>query len=393
MAKSVAEVKAETKTESEVEMESSEIKKSEDVILKTGNHKEMYKSFVIHIKKFKGNQKGSEDDVKLFEANFTDRDPLSKGQQYSKVFTNKDLATIKKEIQFHGIENEKLKQIILYSLSEQNTKYGLQFDVISNNTEKYIKISIEYDTEFFSINFSVNIPAKLSDFDAMKQELKRTTTKLTQTSTLITSFKNEIRLLKQKSQTLELKNKEQLQEFSDFKEGYINQIRNELDTAMKKLKGGTVLPPILFRELYKETIKRSFGWNTILFNSFNKDDDIKYNNENGEIILKQGKYIIGACTYLDGGYNAQIQFLSKDDDNKKLCGTMSYGDYKIEWNNYSSSSSMILNQLLQVTDENEIFYCRVYNSNDAAGFCYFDDNCKDINGYCYSTALSIQKIL
>ena len=353
---------------------------------------ELHRNFAVDMSKFevKADEK-NEETTKLFQLNFIDQRIESKGQIYSKIFTNKDINEIKKAIKFDGIQNTKLQQIILYSLSKKNKKYVVNYSITKTDKENFIEFTINYDTEFFAIKIDLIIPAKLTDFDALKKELKRVTTKLNDAVTLVTTSGNEIRVLKQKIQNLQVISKKQTKEINDFKNEFTNIIRDEINDAFQKI-GNKVSysTPIVFTEGYKETFQRQEGWNIIAMNYADRIDDDIYLNDNGDIILNEGKYIVEGFSFIDGSHNTTMQFVSKDGE-LNIPGFVCYSHYNIPWHNVSSTTIYLPKQTIDIEQTTE-FETKIYNENGAHGYVYFDDLLKDKMGYCYSTSITIQKI-
>ena len=184
----------------------------------------MYNEFTINIIKFESKNDDS-NDTNLFHLSLTDKTTKNNGQRYGKSFKNSDLNVIKQNIGFKKIKNEKLMDIILYSLSIKNVKYNIVYKIINTDNDHYIEINIEYDTGFFTMNIMFKIPAKLTDMDGIKSELRNTKKMLENKTKKLNQALNELKLIKK--------------EFNDFKSNYLidmTAIKSQL-SGNKKITG------------------------------------------------------------------------------------------------------------------------------------------------------------
>ena len=166
---------------------------------------ELYSAFNIEIIEFesKNDDNKSNDDNNAFGLSFINK---NNKQKYYKLFNLNDCNNIKRNTELGMIKTDKFINIILYSLSKANNKNSVSFKEINND----LSISIKYETDFFTVNIGLNIPAKLSDIEIVKSELKA----------LKNKTKDELAILKDKLQKTENELKETKKELNALKQEF-----------------------------------------------------------------------------------------------------------------------------------------------------------------------------
>ena len=167
----------------------------------------------------------SNDDV--FSLKFISKNGDNKGKIYYKMYNNNDLNDIKNKIGVPILKNNDLTETILYSLSKNNDKYNIKYELIDNNENNALNIFIEYKAGMISFNIELNIPCKLSDIDIIKNELKKmykiisdSKRELTAKTLKIDNLEQQLRELKQELNEIRIHNNDKTKITNDLKANF-----------------------------------------------------------------------------------------------------------------------------------------------------------------------------
>ena len=365
--------------------------------MKPNTHKcaKLYERFNIDTKYTPTNDIKIDDDMPLFQVTFVDKKGTN--DTYSKHFNTKDCDLIRDKSKIKKtIGNDGLTKTIIYCLSPNNTKHNIKYNI----TQDSLKIWISYKSEVYFFDIEVNIPKMIpkidvskkisNDINDIRKELQLSNQKLTDKSIKLDNTVDELKETKNKLAETEEKLEVTIEQLNVLRQG-MKKLQQQIDSIKDKHDSPTIRPPVLFTELYDGLIQREKGWTKIELNHCDsKDDDIIWIQNDGEIKLNKGRYIIKANTFLSEGRYTQLQFKSNDDckDPITLYGNVGYAYDK----NYVGVSSFILDQMITI-DNPTTFHVRVHASKNSGGSLYFCDALKDENGFCHGTSVSISKVV
>jgi len=284
----------------------------------------------------------------------------------------------------NNIKKDKLIETIVYSLSKKNTENDIKYDIIRDKHNlRSLKIKIRKDLGLLTVFFELIIDGKLTEMELINHELRKSHQIIKNTKKELEGTKQDLRKTKEKLNVMEGKYSELLSTVE------------ALTTKMSKIR--SITSTVVFKEVYnKKKVFRQKGWNILkLYSDDMKQNNDIYLNDDDEIILNKGVYIIKGQTFLLRGDWTQLQFKSID-DRIKLNGSYAFGTCNTVKNKdkcYVSigCSSILLDHEIKLSKKTT-FIAQVYCDTHDGFVPTPKYECHDKKGYVYASSICIQKL-